>query len=106
VIDLVSPVLLREQVAGAIRRAVADGEIISGERMPPARDPAAVLGVNASAGSGRGPRRATTVSAAAGSAPTAAALSPGSPGSAARWRPRPGCCARAAMGAGRMKWPA
>ena len=39
--------LLHEQVAAAIRRAIADGEIVSGERMPPARDLAAVLGVNA-----------------------------------------------------------
>jgi GntR family transcriptional regulator len=42
-----SPVALHEQVAAAIRRAIADGEIGSGERMPPARDLAAVLGVNA-----------------------------------------------------------
>jgi DNA-binding transcriptional regulator YhcF (GntR family) len=46
-IDLASPVDLHEQVAAAIRRAIADGEIGSGERMPPARDLAAVLGVNA-----------------------------------------------------------
>ena len=46
-IDPRSPVALHEQVAAAIRRAIADGEITSGERMPPARDLAAVLGVNA-----------------------------------------------------------
>ena len=46
-VDLASPVDLHEQVAAAIRRAIADGEIGSGERMPPARDLAAVLGVNA-----------------------------------------------------------
>jgi len=46
-IDPLSPVLLHEQVAAAIRRAIADGEIVAGERMPPARDLAAVLGVNA-----------------------------------------------------------
>jgi GntR family transcriptional regulator len=46
-IDPASPVPLHEQVAAAIRRAIADGEISSGERMPPARDLAAVLGVNA-----------------------------------------------------------
>ena len=46
-IDPASPVNLHEQVAAAIRRAIADGEIGSGERMPPARDLAAVLGVNA-----------------------------------------------------------
>ena len=38
---------LHEQVAGAIRRAIADGEAAPGERLPPARDLAAVLGVNA-----------------------------------------------------------
>jgi GntR family transcriptional regulator len=38
---------LHEQVAGAIRRAIAEGEAAPGERLPPARDLAAVLGVNA-----------------------------------------------------------
>jgi GntR family transcriptional regulator len=37
---------LYEQVAGEIRRAIADGEAKPGERLPPARDLAAVLGVN------------------------------------------------------------
>jgi GntR family transcriptional regulator len=37
---------LHEQVAGEIRRAIADGEATPGERLPPARDLAAVLGVN------------------------------------------------------------
>jgi GntR family transcriptional regulator len=37
---------LHEQVAAAIRRAIADGEAQPGERLPPARDLAAVLGVN------------------------------------------------------------
>jgi GntR family transcriptional regulator len=46
-IDHSSPVPLYEQVAAAIRRAIADGEARSGERLPPARDLAAVLGVNA-----------------------------------------------------------
>jgi DNA-binding transcriptional regulator YhcF (GntR family) len=47
VIDPASPVALHEQVAAAIRRAIADGEAASGDRLPPARDLAAVLGVNA-----------------------------------------------------------
>ena len=38
---------LHDQVAAAIRRAIADGEAKPGERLPPARDLAAVLGVNA-----------------------------------------------------------
>ena len=37
---------LHEQVAGELRRALAEGEAKSGERLPPARDLAAVLGVN------------------------------------------------------------
>src|SRR5437660_9723493 len=37
---------LYEQVAAEIRRAIADGEARPGERLPPARDLAAVLGVN------------------------------------------------------------
>jgi GntR family transcriptional regulator len=37
---------LHEQVAAQIRRAVADGEAKAGERLPPARDLAAVMGVN------------------------------------------------------------
>jgi len=45
-VDPGNPAALHEQVAAAIRRAIADGEIGSGERMPPARDLAAVLGVN------------------------------------------------------------
>ena len=46
-IDHSSPMPLHEQVAAAIRRAIAEGEARSGERLPPARDLAAVLGVNA-----------------------------------------------------------
>jgi hypothetical protein len=37
---------LHEQVAAEIRRAIADGEAKQGERLPPARDLASVLGVN------------------------------------------------------------
>ena len=37
---------LHEQVAAEIRRAIADGEARAGERLPPAKDLAAVLGVN------------------------------------------------------------
>ena len=38
---------LHEQVAAEIRRAIADGEAKPGDRLPPARDLAAVLGMNA-----------------------------------------------------------
>src|SRR6476659_11071062 len=37
---------LYEQVAAEIRRAIADGEAKPGERLPAAKDLAAVLGVN------------------------------------------------------------
>ena len=40
------PVALYDQVAAEIRRAIADGEVAQGERLPPAIDLAAVLGVN------------------------------------------------------------
>jgi GntR family transcriptional regulator len=45
-IDRGEPTELFEQVAAEIRRAIADGEAKPGERLPPARDLAAVLGVN------------------------------------------------------------
>jgi GntR family transcriptional regulator len=45
-IDPTSPIPIHEQVAAALRRAIADGEAKPGERLPPARDLAAVLGVN------------------------------------------------------------
>ena len=45
-IDRRDPADLYEQVAGEIRRAIADGEAKPGERLPPAKDLAAVLGVN------------------------------------------------------------
>ncbi len=40
------PVGLHEQVAAEIRRAIAEGEALPGERLPPARDLAAILEVN------------------------------------------------------------
>lgn len=45
-LDRDEPLQLYEQVAGELRRAIADGEAKSGERLPPAKDLAAVLGVN------------------------------------------------------------
>jgi GntR family transcriptional regulator len=45
-IDFDDLVPIHEQVAAEIRRAIADGEAGPGERLPPARDLAAVLGVN------------------------------------------------------------
>lgn len=40
------PTPLHDQVAGQIRRAIAEGEAKAGERLPPAKDLAAVMGVN------------------------------------------------------------
>jgi GntR family transcriptional regulator len=45
-VDRADPALLHDQVAADIRRAIAEGEAQQGERLPPARDLAAVLGVN------------------------------------------------------------
>ena len=45
-VDRQDPTDLYEQVAGEIRRAIAEGEAKPGERLPPAKDLAAVLGVN------------------------------------------------------------
>jgi GntR family transcriptional regulator len=45
-VDRGDPALLHDQVAAEIRRAIAQGEALPGERLPPARDLAAVLGVN------------------------------------------------------------
>jgi GntR family transcriptional regulator len=45
-VDKTDPTNLYEQVAGEIRRAIADGEANPGERLPPAKDLAAVLDVN------------------------------------------------------------
>jgi GntR family transcriptional regulator len=45
-VDRSEPVPLHDQVAAQIRRAIADGEAGPGERLPLAKDLAAVLGVN------------------------------------------------------------
>ncbi len=45
-VDRSDPTLLHEQVAIELRRAISEGEAKPGERMPQARDLAAVLGVN------------------------------------------------------------
>jgi GntR family transcriptional regulator len=45
-VDRDEPTNLHEQVAAEIRRAILDGEAKPGERLPPAKDLAAELGVN------------------------------------------------------------
>ena len=50
-IDRQEPTELFEQVAAEIRRAIADGEAKPGERLPPARDLAAVTATPAAASS-------------------------------------------------------
>ena len=45
-IDRSEPVALHDQVAAEIRRAIAEGEAGPGDRLPLAKDIAAVLGVN------------------------------------------------------------
>ena len=45
-VDRESRTDLYEQVAGEIRRAIAEGEAAPGDRLPLAKDLAAVLGVN------------------------------------------------------------
>jgi DNA-binding GntR family transcriptional regulator len=45
-VDERDPTTLHEQVAAELRRAIADGEARPGERLPPAKDLAAVLDVN------------------------------------------------------------
>jgi GntR family transcriptional regulator len=45
-IDRDEPVALHDQVAAEIRRAIAEGEAGPGDRLPLAKDMAAVLGVN------------------------------------------------------------
>jgi GntR family transcriptional regulator len=45
-IDRSDPMLLHDQVAAEIRRSLAEGDAAPGDRLPPARDLAAVAGVN------------------------------------------------------------
>jgi GntR family transcriptional regulator len=45
-LDRGDPTALHEQAAAQIRRAIAEGQVAPGERLPPAGDLAAVLGVN------------------------------------------------------------
>jgi GntR family transcriptional regulator len=45
-LDRSDPTPLHEQAAAAIRRAIAEGEAGAGERIPQARDLAAVLGID------------------------------------------------------------
>ena len=45
-VDRSDPLALHDQVAAAIRRAIADGEAGPGERLPLAKDMAAILSVN------------------------------------------------------------
>jgi GntR family transcriptional regulator len=46
-VDRSEALALHDQVAAEFRRAIAAGEAAPGERLPPAKDLAAVLGVNA-----------------------------------------------------------
>lgn len=45
-IDPTSTVPLGDQVAASVRRAVAEGQVRSGDKLPPARDVAESLGIN------------------------------------------------------------
>ena len=45
-LDPADPTALHDQAAAQIRRAIAEGQAAPGERLPPAGDLAAVLGVN------------------------------------------------------------
>jgi len=45
-VDRSDPLPLHDQVAAEVRRAIADGEAGPGDRIPQAKDLAAVLGVN------------------------------------------------------------
>ena len=46
-LDRSDPTALHEQVAAQIRRSIAEGDARPGERLPPAKDLAAVMDVNA-----------------------------------------------------------
>lgn len=46
-LDRNDPAPLHEQVAAEIRRSIADGDAKPGDKLPPARHLAAVIGVNA-----------------------------------------------------------
>jgi GntR family transcriptional regulator len=45
-VDREDAMCLHDQVAAAIRKSIAEGEVAPGDRIPPAVDLAAVLGVN------------------------------------------------------------
>jgi GntR family transcriptional regulator len=45
-VDRTGPIPLHDQVAADIRRAIAEGEAVPGDRLPLVKDIAAVLGVN------------------------------------------------------------
>jgi GntR family transcriptional regulator len=45
-VDRREPVLLHEQVAAEVRRAIADGEALPGQKIPQAKDLAVILEVN------------------------------------------------------------
>jgi GntR family transcriptional regulator len=45
-VDRADPTPLHDQVAAHIRRSIAEGDAKPGDRLPPARDLAAVMGVN------------------------------------------------------------
>lgn len=45
-VDLTSSQPLHEQLAGQLRQAIADGDPAPGDKLPPARELAASLGVN------------------------------------------------------------
>jgi len=48
-IDPVSRLPLQEQIAGCVRRAVADGQLAVGEQLPPAAELAQALAVDRNA---------------------------------------------------------